>query len=480
MVALTAATREHPQVLVGASPRGSLALLLLSRAVAAMSGRDFVVPEDVKDVAVAALAHRITLRPEMWLRRVDAGAIVVAALLDQVPAPATGGDAGVRRPSASPAPAGLTVTQPESGESTPTRPASSLWTPTRALGRAVLLAGGLMLVGALLGRLDLVALAAPFARRRGLGAAPATGRASPGRAGAAGRAAGRGQRGHARWYGSANADARAVRPAWSPASRRRAGCRWTRPTVLMRQTCRPDQVAEVELHRPGAALGPARDRPRARLRGGRRRAAHQPRRSMTPAGQLRVYPIPPAFRADRAMPRAAALVGLAPVAATGRGRRAGRGAPLRAGDRLRRIDWRVTLRTGEPHVAATWSDRDAKVVLVLDVRRRPASRAASGQRVGAGHDRAGGRRHRRALPAPRRPGGPGRALRRLRGTCGPRNGRRHLQAAGLVLAGLRQVTRAEAGRRRRARRDSSSTRRCSRPRRWSSCSPRCSARPAGR
>ena len=67
----TAATREHPSVLVGASPRGSLALLLLARARAVMAGRDFVVPEDVKDVAVPALAHRITLRPEMWLRRVD-------------------------------------------------------------------------------------------------------------------------------------------------------------------------------------------------------------------------------------------------------------------------------------------------------------------------------------------------------------------------------------------------------------------------
>jgi MoxR-like ATPase len=89
MVALTTATREHPQVLVGASPRGSLALLLLSRAIAAMSGRGFVVPEDVKRVAVAALAHRITLRPEMWLRRVDS-AQVVASVMQQVPAPATG------------------------------------------------------------------------------------------------------------------------------------------------------------------------------------------------------------------------------------------------------------------------------------------------------------------------------------------------------------------------------------------------------
>lgn len=89
MVDITTATREDPQVLVGASPRGSLALLLLSRAMAAMAGRDYVVPEDVKLVAVAALAHRITLRPEMWLRRVDAGQ-VVASVLDQVPVPATG------------------------------------------------------------------------------------------------------------------------------------------------------------------------------------------------------------------------------------------------------------------------------------------------------------------------------------------------------------------------------------------------------
>ena len=88
MVDLAAATREHPSVLVGASPRGSLALLLMSRAIAAMDGRDYVVPEDVKRVAVAALAHRITLRPEMWLRRVDSMQ-VVANVLANVPAPVT-------------------------------------------------------------------------------------------------------------------------------------------------------------------------------------------------------------------------------------------------------------------------------------------------------------------------------------------------------------------------------------------------------
>ena len=89
IVALTTATREHPQVLVGASPRGSLSMLLLARAAAAMAGRDFVVPEDVKRVAIPALAHRITLRPEMWLRRVDAS-FVVGNVLEQTPTPASG------------------------------------------------------------------------------------------------------------------------------------------------------------------------------------------------------------------------------------------------------------------------------------------------------------------------------------------------------------------------------------------------------
>ncbi|UQU64004.1 MoxR family ATPase [Couchioplanes caeruleus] len=89
IVALTAATREHASALVGSSPRGSLALLLLARARAAMAGRDYVVPEDVKDVAVPALAHRITLRPEMWLRRVDPS-FVVQEVLQNVPAPASG------------------------------------------------------------------------------------------------------------------------------------------------------------------------------------------------------------------------------------------------------------------------------------------------------------------------------------------------------------------------------------------------------
>jgi MoxR-like ATPase len=85
-VDLVTATRESPQVQVGASPRGSLALLKLSRARAAVEGRDFVTPDDVKVVAVPALSHRITLRPELWIQRVEA-ADVVRDCLERCPAP---------------------------------------------------------------------------------------------------------------------------------------------------------------------------------------------------------------------------------------------------------------------------------------------------------------------------------------------------------------------------------------------------------
>jgi MoxR-like ATPase len=86
MVDLVAATRSANGVQVGASPRGSLALLKLSRCRAAIGGRDFVTPDDVKSVAVPALAHRLTLRPELWVQRLRADDIV-QELLDRVPTP---------------------------------------------------------------------------------------------------------------------------------------------------------------------------------------------------------------------------------------------------------------------------------------------------------------------------------------------------------------------------------------------------------
>jgi MoxR-like ATPase len=88
VVALLDATRSHPQVTVGASPRGGLALVQLSRGRAILEGRDYVTPEDVKHVAIPALAHRIGLRPELWVRRIS-GDDVVAELLDRVPTPRT-------------------------------------------------------------------------------------------------------------------------------------------------------------------------------------------------------------------------------------------------------------------------------------------------------------------------------------------------------------------------------------------------------
>jgi len=87
IVALVQATRTDPRVALGASPRGSLAVLKLARAEAAMRGRDFVLPDDVKSVAVAALAHRLVLRPELWVSRTTP-VQVVETLLQQVPAPA--------------------------------------------------------------------------------------------------------------------------------------------------------------------------------------------------------------------------------------------------------------------------------------------------------------------------------------------------------------------------------------------------------
>ncbi|OBG23841.1 ATPase [Mycolicibacterium celeriflavum] len=88
VVSLAAATRQHPQIAVGASPRAELDLVALARARALLLGRDYVVPEDVKSLAVPAIAHRITLRPEMWVRRVR-GSDVVDELLRRLPVPRT-------------------------------------------------------------------------------------------------------------------------------------------------------------------------------------------------------------------------------------------------------------------------------------------------------------------------------------------------------------------------------------------------------
>ncbi len=87
-VALVRATRDHPQIQVGASPRGSLSLVQLARGEALMHKRDYVIPDDIKQIAVATLAHRVVLRPELWVRQVSADD-VIAGVLATVPTPRT-------------------------------------------------------------------------------------------------------------------------------------------------------------------------------------------------------------------------------------------------------------------------------------------------------------------------------------------------------------------------------------------------------
>ena len=140
-VDLTRATRSRAQVLLGASPRGSLALVLTARARAVIVGRDYVVPEDVKAVAVAALAHRITLRPEVWMRDVSAADIVNGRYSSHVPAPARRRRAG--RP-------GRTVRRRRGGG------------PSVALLPRRRTAAALLFLAVALHRPDLVVLAAPL------------------------------------------------------------------------------------------------------------------------------------------------------------------------------------------------------------------------------------------------------------------------------------------------------------------------------
>lgn len=86
IVDLTQATRQDSRVQIGASPRGSLALMKLARTHAALRGRDFVTPDDVKAMAIPALAHRLILRPELWITRV-AEEDIIRDLLNKVPTP---------------------------------------------------------------------------------------------------------------------------------------------------------------------------------------------------------------------------------------------------------------------------------------------------------------------------------------------------------------------------------------------------------
>ena len=76
IVRLVTATREHPDVYLGASPRGSISLYRSAQAFAAMESRDYVIPDDVKSLAVAVLAHRLIVKSQASLREVDPDRIV--------------------------------------------------------------------------------------------------------------------------------------------------------------------------------------------------------------------------------------------------------------------------------------------------------------------------------------------------------------------------------------------------------------------
>jgi MoxR-like ATPase len=86
IVNLVAATREDHRIALGSSPRGSLAIMLLSRAKAALEGRDYVLPDDAKHFFLPALAHRLILEPELWLRR-DAATETLNSILGSVEVP---------------------------------------------------------------------------------------------------------------------------------------------------------------------------------------------------------------------------------------------------------------------------------------------------------------------------------------------------------------------------------------------------------
>jgi MoxR-like ATPase len=88
IVALVGATRKHPDIYLGASPRGSLALYKASRANAAVDGREFVIPDDVKHMADPTLSHRLIVSPSARIKNVDPRA-VLREILDSVPVPGT-------------------------------------------------------------------------------------------------------------------------------------------------------------------------------------------------------------------------------------------------------------------------------------------------------------------------------------------------------------------------------------------------------
>ncbi|MER7458307.1 DUF58 domain-containing protein [Micromonospora sp. NPDC126480] len=256
------------------------------------------------------------------------------------------------------------------------------WAPTRALGRAVLLTGLLLIAGVLLGRVDLIVLAAPFAigtayalRRRPAAPPQVWIAADEGHLVEGGELTGQVTVGNP---GPVGYDVAVVRSRVSP------WLRIERATIAGASTSGEPGSPRAVADRPFVTAVPADAAVDLELAG---RAARWGRHPLGPAGvracaahgllvsravvtepvRVRVYPVTEPFDAVEAMPRAAGLVG------AHHSRRPGEGGELAGvrvfapGDRLRRIDWRVSLRARQLHVAATLSDRDAEVVVLLDV-----------------------------------------------------------------------------------------------------------------
>ena len=370
----------------------------MARALAVLDGREYVLPEDVKECAVAALAHRLTLRAETWSSGVT-GAQVVTELLDQVPGPAT------TRPT------GMTTRSPSAFQARAGR-ARTGWRRTDALVRAVVCGLGLLVVGLVLHRLELVLIGMPLVHR-------------PAARAAAGR----------------HAD-RACRRAADTVD---AG----RPTPS-RLTVAPGEGAAFTALRmplPGTpGVGPVHLLPAAagevRTQVAWNAWGHgiYLRPDHLFASQDGLYVYGPVVGVGHAAHRAAAdRAAAARPAAAARGR-AGRRAPLgprpgdgmelrdirpfQSGDRLRRVDWRVSLRAaaaaggtlapGTLHVRERHAEADADLVLALD------TRLDVGREVG-GVERAADRRGGAAGRQPRPRGARGQHPRRRR-SCGTATG----------------------------------------------------------
>jgi uncharacterized protein (DUF58 family) len=262
------------------------------------------------------------------------------------------------------------VLQPAVPPDEPRDEPSQDWHPTRALGRALVLCG-LLLVGAILfGRIDLVILAVPFAASVawGMSRRPVT---VPGlRLATREEYATEGSEltttlrlSNRDSVGYDLAVARTQHSQWLELAAGGSDGKPDRPVVA---ALNRGEAAEVVLTGPATRWGRHSIGPAAAIAvacGGLLAC----RAVVTGSLGFKVFPVTELFAADEAMPRAAGLVG------QHRSRRPGEGGELAGvrifgpGDRLRRIDWRTTLRTRQLHVARTLSDRDAEVVLLLDV-----------------------------------------------------------------------------------------------------------------